>query len=173
MKYRVRCDFDGAVRHGDLFDHRYQAHAFAEWGHLCTNAHTIETVEDGGETLDPGALNDPPTPCGVPIPYPREGTGRCERIAGHGGMHRRGLAAIESDERDTPPVGRDEVLAVLTDDTALTVMEVAGRACGTDAWRQRGNVRNRLYELESIGAAICDENRPQRWMRPAVVAVRP
>lgn len=46
-----------------------------------------------------GQVNPEPELCGAEIGYPREGTGICERVAGHQGMHRRGLAAIESDER--------------------------------------------------------------------------
>lgn len=61
------------------------------------------------------------------------------------------------------------VLAALNHDEALAVSEVAARACVRDAWRHRTNVRNRLYALERQGLAICDDNRPQRWMLPCTV----
>ena len=63
---------------------------------------------------------------------------------------------------------QEQVLAAVAYDEALTTQEVAARACGADAWAERGNVRNRLYELEAQGLVICDENRPMRWLRPGV-----
>lgn len=68
-------------------------------------------------------------------------------------------------------VTREAVLAVVAYDEACTVSEIAERSCGRDAWAERTNVRNRLYELEAAGLVICDENRPQRWLRPDVEAL--
>jgi hypothetical protein len=64
------------------------------------------------------------------------------------------------------PVTAATVRAALSYDQAFTVSEVASLACGRDAWQQRTNVRNRLLALEAEGLAICDENRPARWLRP-------
>ena len=61
------------------------------------------------------------------------------------------------------------VLAVLSPDAAFTVQEVAGRVAestGEDAWAIRGTIRNRLYNLEQMGAVICDDERPLRYMIP-------
>lgn len=60
----------------------------------------------------------------------------------------------------------EKVLAAVAYDEARTVMEVADVACGTEAWRYRALVRNRLYELEAQGLVICDDERPMRWLRP-------
>lgn len=62
---------------------------------------------------------------------------------------------------------REAVLAALSFDVAFTVIEVAQRIAGTESWTQRSNVRNQLYALGRDGLAICDDNRPQRWMRPS------
>lgn len=68
----------------------------------------------------------------------------------------------------TPPVTAAEVLDAVSYDEARTVSEVARLASvdGREAWRNRSNVRNRLYELEAQGLVICDEERPSRWLRP-------
>ena len=44
VRYEVICNFDGKRRHAVLFDTHREADAFAYWGHICTNDHTINEI---------------------------------------------------------------------------------------------------------------------------------
>jgi len=66
-------------------------------------------------------------------------------------------------ERCWRPSRRDIIEAVRACQPA-TVAEVTDVACPpSERWRLRGTVRNRLYELETIGAVVCDDERPMRF----------
>lgn len=45
--YRVQCE-DGQYRHPQSFGTMDKAKQFAEWGHCCTNVHTIERHDTDG-----------------------------------------------------------------------------------------------------------------------------
>jgi len=44
-RFRVRCE-DGVVRHDLPFVTKKSAADWAEWGHICTNKHTITELEE-------------------------------------------------------------------------------------------------------------------------------
>ena len=58
---------------------------------------------------------------------------------------------------------RAEVYAAVQRRQPATATEIAAEVCGSEAWRHRTNVRNRLDELARAGAIIGDEGRPVRF----------
>lgn len=59
----------------------------------------------------------------------------------------------------------EAVLEGVSYDEARTISEIGDAVAGNLAWELRGTIRNRVYELETMGLVINDGNRPSRWIR--------
>lgn len=56
----------------------------------------------------------------------------------------------------------EQVLAVVAEHEPVTVSDVLHHL-GLD-WRNRGTVRNRLYELADAGLIVCDDSLPMQFV---------
>lgn len=66
----------------------------------------------------------------------------------------------------------EAVLEGVAYDEARTISEIGDAVAGNQAWELRGTIRNRVYELESMGLVVSNEDRPSRWIRNGLLITK-